>query len=190
VRVHQEDLCQSLAVPPTRKYQNEGGPGIKDIVEALRTHSSARDEDVATFIDAIAFNWLIAGPDAHAKNYSLLIGAGPRVRLAPLYDIASILPYDGFDLHKVKLAMKIGGEYDLRQIGSRQWQKLAQEVRIDSDQLLLRLREMAEQLPDEASAACKQAHQAGLNKHTFDRLTAELIKRAGECRQMFAKMED
>lgn len=34
-RVHQEDLCQALAVPPTRKYQNEGGPGPRDIASAL-----------------------------------------------------------------------------------------------------------------------------------------------------------
>jgi len=59
---------------------------------------------------------LIAGTDAHAKNYSLLL-SGPQVRLAPLYDVASILPYDEFDLRKVKLAMKIGGEYKLSQIG-------------------------------------------------------------------------
>jgi len=53
-------------------------------------------------------NWLIAGTDAHAKNYSVLIAPQGRVRLAPLYDIASVLPYPRFDLHKVKLAMKVG----------------------------------------------------------------------------------
>src|SRR5262249_33665569 len=26
-RVHQEDMCQALALPPTRKYESEGGPG-------------------------------------------------------------------------------------------------------------------------------------------------------------------
>ena len=42
-----------------------------------------------------------------AKNYSLLLGSG-RVRLAPLYDVASILPYDQCDMLRAKLAMKIG----------------------------------------------------------------------------------
>ena len=56
---------------------------------------------------------LIAGTDAHAKNYSLLL-AGNQIRLAPLYDIASILPYDDSDGHKVKLAMKVGDDYKLR----------------------------------------------------------------------------
>jgi serine/threonine-protein kinase HipA len=56
---------------------------VVDVVELLRTHSSERDEDVWTFISAVGFNWLIAGTDAHAKNYSLLITGGQRVRLRP-----------------------------------------------------------------------------------------------------------
>ena len=60
---------------PTKKYQNEGGPGPASIVDLLRTYSTDREEDVATFIAALGFNWLIAGTDAHAKNYSLLLSA-------------------------------------------------------------------------------------------------------------------
>jgi len=74
-RIHQEDTCQVLGTMPTKKYQNEGGPGVANIVELLRTYSSDRVTDVDTFTDAIGLNWLIAGTDAHAKNYSLLIGA-------------------------------------------------------------------------------------------------------------------
>src|SRR5208283_4142696 len=47
-RVHQEDICQALSIPPTRKYQNEGGPGIRDIVDLLRENSSMSKEDVTT----------------------------------------------------------------------------------------------------------------------------------------------
>ena len=114
VRVHQEDICQALGTMPTKKYQNEGGPSATNIVELLRNYSTDREDDLDTFVAALGFNWLIAGTDAHAKNFSLLLGAR-RVRLAPLYDVASILPYDEFDMHKVKLAMKIGGEYKLDQ---------------------------------------------------------------------------
>jgi serine/threonine-protein kinase HipA len=97
-RVHQEDICQALTILPTQKYQNEGGPGIDDIVQLLRTHSGEPREDVDTFIDSVAFNWLIVGTDAHAKNYALLIGAQGRARLAPLYDVASILPHTQIDI--------------------------------------------------------------------------------------------
>lgn len=93
IRVHQEDTCQALGIMPTKKYQNEGGPSATNIIDLLRTYSTDRDTDLDTFVTALGFNWLIAGTDAHAKNYSLLL-SGPDVRLAPLYDIASILPYE------------------------------------------------------------------------------------------------
>jgi serine/threonine-protein kinase HipA len=121
-----------------------------------------------------------AGTDAHAKNFSLLL-SGHRVRLAPLYDIASILPYDGFDMRKVKFAMKIGGEYNLSQVGLRQWQRFAREVRVDPDELIARLAAMARQLPDKVNAACVRAHEQGLDGPIIERLAAKLIERAGEC---------
>jgi serine/threonine-protein kinase HipA len=188
-RVHQEDMCQALGVMPTRKYQNEGGPGIKEIVELLRIQSSARDEDVRTFVYAIGFNWLVAGTDAHAKNYALLIGGEPRVRLAPLYDVASILPYREFDVQKVRLAMKVGGEYRLRDIGLRAWQKLAREIRFDDDELIAALRRMAGQLPDQIRTASAQAHEEGLDKPIIDRLAAALTERALACRKALDKSE-
>ncbi len=183
VRVHQEDMCQSLGCMPTHKYQREGGPGASEIAALLRTQSSDRAADVKTFVDALALNWLIAGTDAHAKNYSLLIAGGPRVRLAPLYDVASILPYDGFDLRKVKLSMKIGGEYELHAIGRRQWLKLAQDLRLDGDELVHRLAEMAGQLPDEAARLREQVREEGLQHALIDRLTERLIQRAVACRR-------
>jgi serine/threonine-protein kinase HipA len=181
LRVHQEDMCQALGIMPTIKYQNEKGPSAADIVALLRTHSSERETDVDTFVSAIGFNWLIAGTDAHAKNYSLLIGSGPRIRLAPLYDLASILPYDEFDMHKVKLAMKVGGEYLLRQIGVRQWQKFAKEMRVDSDRLIAGLGAMAANLPDAINDARKHAHEDGLDRAVIDRLVARMNERITEC---------
>lgn len=185
IRVHQEDACQALAVQPTRKYQNEGGPGVVEIVELLRTHSSDREVDVDTFIKAVAFNWLIAGTDAHAKNYSLLIADGPRVRLAPLYDIASILPYDEFDLRKVKMAMKIGGEYRLDDIGKRQWDRCARDLKIDQDELAHNLREIADKLPDLTDGEKRRARKDGLAHGIIDRLAQRLTERAKKCRALF-----
>jgi serine/threonine-protein kinase HipA len=183
VRVHQEDMCQAFGIMPTKKYQNEGGPSAFNIAELLRTYSTDRQEDLDTFIAALAFNWLIAGTDAHAKNFSLLISSR-RVRLAPLYDVASILPYDEFDMHKVKLAMKIGGEYKLSQIGLHQWQKLAREIRMPTEELVELLLSMARQLPDEVNAARVHAREEGLKEPIIERLATGLVKRAGECQRM------
>jgi len=186
IRVHQEDICQARGIMPTKKYQNEGGPSAADIIELLRTSSTDREADVNTFVDALGFNWLIAGTDAHAKNYSLLLGGGPHVRLAPLYDVASILPYDEFDEQKLKLAMKVGGEYKLGRIGLRHWQKFARETRLNGDELIARLASMAGQLPDEAADARTRAQAEGLDKAIIDRLAKRLIERAAECERVLA----
>lgn len=124
--------------------------------------------------------WLIAGIDAHAKKHSLLLG-GRRIRLAPLNDVASILPYDGFDLSKIKLVMKIGGEYKLSLIGRHQWQKFAREVRVDADELVARLAAMATRLPDEVNAAHLSANKQGLNAPIIEKLANQLTERAGAC---------
>ena len=186
IRVHQEDICQALGIMPTKKYQNEGGPGADDIVEHLRASSTDGAADVKTFVDAIGFNWLIGGTDAHAKNYSLLVGGGPHVRLAPLYDVASMLPYDEFDLQKPKLAMKIGGEYKLGLISLRQWQRFARETHVNADELIARLEAMAKQLPDEADDARQRAQAEGLDEAIIDRLATRLIERAGHCERLLA----
>jgi serine/threonine-protein kinase HipA len=186
VRVHQEDMCQAFGVPPSRKYENEGGPGVSRIVDFLRENSGSSIEDVQTFIDAVAYNWLIGGTDAHAKNYSVLIGAGGRNRLAPLYDLASILPYGEFDPLKLKLAMKLGGKYRLRDISARSWEKLAGELRLDKEEVARRVREMAGKLPAEAQAIRKTLEESGMKHPVLGRLTERLSAHAGKCERSFA----
>ena len=178
-RVHQEDVCQALSIPPTRKYQSEGGPGIRDIVELLRTYSTRPHEDVSAFLDSIAFNWLMAGTDAHGKNYALLIGSGGKVRLAPLYDLASILPYPDIDIDKVKLSMKLGGEYRLRNIGVRHWRKLGEELHIDPGEIIRRLSDFTQQLGEQVSNVRRRMAGEGLAhpiiRHLVDKLTARFL---------------
>ncbi len=184
VRVHQEDICQARGILPTKKYQSEGGPTSADVIELLRTYSTDSADDIDTFVDALGFNWLIAGTDAHAKNYSLLLASGPTVRLAPLYDIASILPYDDVDLQKMKLAMKIGGEYKVSQIGLREWQKFAREARFDADKVIVGMISLAEQLPDNVTAVCATAQAEGLDNAIIKRMAAQLIARAKDCQRI------
>jgi serine/threonine-protein kinase HipA len=182
VRVHQEDLCQALALAPTRKYEAEGGPGIKRIVQLLRANSVEPLEDANTFIDAIGFNWLIAGTDGHAKNYSVLIGSESSIRLAPIYDIASALPYPAkFNPYKTRLAMKVGGEYRIRNIGKNEWRKLAADVGIDRDKLLNRLVEFAKRLPDISVDAGRQLANEGLKHPILPQLVDSIAGRAQGC---------
>jgi serine/threonine-protein kinase HipA len=186
VRIHQEDMCQAFGVPPARKYENEGGPSVSRIVGFLQENSGAPREDVQTFIDAVAYNWLVGGTDAHAKNYSILIGAGGRVRLAPLYDLASILPYDEFDPLKLKLAMKLGGKYRIRDISARSWEKLSGELRLDKKEVARRACEMASKLPVEAEAIRKTLEESGMKHPVLNRLTERLGAHAEKCERSFA----
>lgn len=108
----------------------------------------------AALCRAVAFNWLILGTDAHAKNYSLLL-SGQQVRFAPLYDIASTLPY-GDHPRKLRLAQGIAGEYRPVYIDARRWDRLAQAVRIDAEKLRHLISEMIDQIPDALSDAIRE----------------------------------
>ena len=180
LRIHQEDLCQALGVYPSRKYQHDGGPGPKAIVDLIRDHSSAPNDDVVTFVDALAFNWLIAGTDAHAKNYGVLIAPG-RVRLAPLYDIASVLPYPRFDVNRAKLAMKIAERYRMSEIRRGDWLKAAGQLQLDSGTLLERITHMAEAIREVAPEVGAEMKHAGITEPIVDRLVTRLVGRAQLC---------
>jgi serine/threonine-protein kinase HipA len=173
-RIHQEDICQALGLMPGRKYEQDGGPSIADIVSLIRRVSSNPNTDVERFLDANAFNWLIGGTDAHAKNYSLLIGAGDEVRLSPLYDLSSQLPYK--ELIEQRLAMKIGDHYDIPLIGFTEWQSLASACAVNPEILMNRLRHLADRLPEVISAARDQALTDGLNHRVITDLATLLIQ--------------
>jgi serine/threonine-protein kinase HipA len=146
-RIHQEDFCQALGVPPDQKYQADGGPSLEDLVSLLReVEVRPADDDINTLVRAAAFNWLILGTDAHAKNYSLLL-SGRQVRLAPLYDLASAAPY-GEHPKKLRMSQKIGRDYRPTEISSLHWERLAETARIDSDRLLQDIASMATHLPE------------------------------------------
>ncbi|MGN9913369.1 HipA domain-containing protein [Phytohabitans sp. LJ34] len=170
-RLHQEDLCQALGIPPVIKYQSEGGPGPEQILGLLRSDSCRR-----RFVDALAFNWIIAGTDAHAKNYSLLL-SGSEVRLAPLYDLASALPYDEMHAPKLRMAMRIGGEYRIAAIRARHWRRLAEGGGLDPDATVTRIDDLAARIPDAFKAA---AHSAP--GELAERLCQRVTTHADRCR--------
>ena len=195
-RVHQEDFCQALRVHPSLKYQNDGGPGPKQIIDLLRANASgiqrfsernaptAYDEDISTFLDALILNWLIGGTDAHAKNYSILIGGGGLVRLAPLYDVASIFAYPNVDPEKAKFAMKIGDQYRIRDVGISHWRKLATDVRVVEDVLINRAYAMAAELPDRLADEVRKLRADGLSHTVIDTLADVLPRRAARVASM------
>lgn len=110
LRLPQEDTCQALSVPPTRKYQSDGGPGMRDIIQLLKG-SDTPEDDIATFMRACILFWMLGATDGHAKNFSITLGPGGRFRLTPLYDVLTAQPsLDAGQIQqkKFKLAMSAG----------------------------------------------------------------------------------
>ncbi|HEY6876657.1 MAG TPA: type II toxin-antitoxin system HipA family toxin [Polyangiales bacterium] len=187
VRLHQEDLCQALSVAPAYKYQNEGGPTPATIVKLLRDHSRQPREDILTFVDALAFNWMIGGTDAHAKNYSLLHGRGPSLRLAPLYDLASALPDKDLDQRRPKMAMKIGKTYSLREVSGSNFQALAKDLALHPDEVVERVFRLANAVHAEVGGVRDRARQQGLKSTFLDHLTKLIFARAEACLQTLGR---
>jgi serine/threonine-protein kinase HipA len=184
VRVHQEDVCQSLGLPPTAKYQSDGGPSPEKIVELIRRAVGpppVAEYEVGRFVDALALNWLIAGTDAHAKNYSLLVTAR-QIRLAPLYDVASSLPYDDMYRPRLRLAMRIGEEYRVASITGRHWTQFAERNGLDAARTLARVDELARRLPAAFWTATRADDVVRLGSALPDRLASRVEEHAARCR--------
>src|SRR3546814_661020 len=110
IRLPQEDFCQALSVPPTRKYQSDGGPNLVQILDLLKG-SDTPAEDQATVFKAQILFWLIGATDGHAKNFSIFLGPGGTYRLTPLYDVLTAQPSldaGQIERNQFRLAMSIG----------------------------------------------------------------------------------
>lgn len=132
VRLPQEDFCQALGVNPLRKYESDGGPGIKELAAVLHSSRKAR-ADLKTLLQSQVLFWLMAATDGHAKNFSIRLLAGGAFELAPLYDVLSAWPIIGdgknkLSWHRAKLAMAVSGKnrhYELANIMRRHFNATA-----------------------------------------------------------------
>ncbi len=90
-RVHQEDLCQAMGLPPDKKYEQGGGPNLARAARLLQ--DVADPGSPAALLRAVTLNVALGNCDAHGKNFSLLHSESGAVRLAPLYDLLSTRLY-------------------------------------------------------------------------------------------------
>jgi serine/threonine-protein kinase HipA len=134
IRLPQEDCCQALSVPPTQKYQSEGGPGVADIVDLLRGSDEPQEDQLAFFKSQIVF-WLIGATDGHAKNFSLFLRPAGRFRLTLFYDVLTAQP--SLDARQIrrngfKLAMSVGdsGHYRIHEVTGRHFVETARRARL------------------------------------------------------------
>ena len=143
-RLPQEDFCQAIGLPPTLKYESDGGPGLRDILRVLDTSSHAA-ADKRAFVKAQLLFWLLAATDGHAKNFSLFHERGGTYRLTPLYDVLSVWPVVGpkanqVPWQKASLAMAVratNAHWKLKDIRPRHWSAVAKRAGLgDADALI------------------------------------------------------
>ena len=125
LRLHQEDFAQANGLPPGRKYERGTLPGL-DLKTLLETGRHVSASDALALLDQVIFNILVANTDAHAKNYSLILPVGAAPRLAPLYDVSTVLSWS----HVVKTyAQSIDGKKrNPDMIAGRHWEAIAREI--------------------------------------------------------------
>ena len=157
-RIHQEDFCQALGTRPEAKYQSEGGPGLPQCFDLVRTLSAAPVVDIGRLLDAMLFNAVIGNNDAHAKNFAWLLRGTDRIRLAPLYDLVCTVAYPELTS---RMAMRIGRARQSDRVGRTDLERFAKDARLNAtlvhrralelvDIILDRLRDA--ELPHAASA--------------------------------------
>ncbi len=170
-RLHQEDFCQALGLPPESKYENEGGPSLEAMFEVLSRGSVSPLPDKRELLKWVIFNFMIGNADAHAKNVSLLYGRyddfqGPR--LAPFYDLVCTEVYDNLSR---KQAQKIGGEYRQRQIGGRHWDRFAASLDVNPKYLRSVAVELCSRAEDIVVPLARTIGESGSGKATLERVT-------------------
>jgi serine/threonine-protein kinase HipA len=183
-RLHQEDFCQALGIPPESKYENEGGPSLARMFEALARGSQTPLPDKRELLKWVLFNFIIGNADAHAKNVSFLYGKpgeenGPR--LAPFYDLVCTEVYD--QLSK-KQAQKIGGEYRSKYIASRHWDRLAASIEVNSKYLRALGLEMCKKVEENAPALSEEIGKTIPGSKILDQIAQVIEKRTSRLRDV------
>lgn len=175
LRIPQEDFCQALSVPPTRKYQSEGGPGLVQILDLLKGSDNPA-ADRQTVFKAQMFFWLIGATDGHAKNFSIFLSPGGSYRLTPLYDVLTAQPsLDAGQVQRkqMKLSMSVGTNrhYRIGEIQRRHFVQTAIAAGLPKSAIAAVLEEVAER-----ALKALQTVEAGLPKDFPAALHASVSK--------------
>jgi serine/threonine-protein kinase HipA len=176
-RIHQEDFCQALGVPPETKYASEGGPTFKDCFALLRRVAARPAVDVLKLLDAVIFNVIAGNADAHGKNFSILYDAeGPR--LAPLYDLLATVAYP--DLSP-KFAMKIGKRATLAELDAKGWAAFAADAGIGLPLIRRRVAEISNGVLDKATVVAAELSRPELDRTAIEQFADMIRDRAERC---------
>lgn len=184
-RLHQEDFCQALGLPPSAKYQHSQAPGPKGSFAVMmdRLRAAGGGGDVLRLWDAMVFNVLACNTDAHMKNYSLMIGPD-AVALAPLYDVLCAQVWDGITEN---LALDVADKRRGNQIAGRHWQREAERCGLAPRAAVERVRSLAGTVMEQLDAARQAVCAMPAGDHPLmDEVQAAILSR---CRTVLGSLE-
>ena len=81
VRLHQEDFCQALGLPPSEKYAQLEPSTLEALGAFIRDRLSRPLDALSQIIRLVCFNYAVGNCDNHLKNISLLYGKKRRIRI-------------------------------------------------------------------------------------------------------------
>ena len=174
-RLHQEDFCQALGVPPAQKYASEGGPTFAQCFDLVRRVCTRPAREVLKLLDAAILQMLLGNADAHGKNYSLLARPDGSIEVAPLYDLLSTIAYP--DLSPT-LAMKIAGRGSLRQLRRGDWGRFAASAGLSARFVRRRVRELCGYAQEEVAATVAELVSPGLREEALAGCAGRVSERA------------
>jgi serine/threonine-protein kinase HipA len=125
-RIHQEDFCQAMGFPSSRKYQQEGGPSLRDCFRLVREWSTTPVLDIKRMLDAVIFAVVTGNADAHGKNYSFIYAGGTR-RMAPLYDQVCTMAWPELS---TTLSMKVGSASTLAEVSPEHFRQFCAQTNL------------------------------------------------------------
>jgi serine/threonine-protein kinase HipA len=172
-RVHKEDICQALGLPPpgeSRPGSEAPSPGLGEVSELLR--ASAGEEDVARLLAVALFAYVIGNGDAHGAGFGLLHDSG-GTRLAPLLDLRSTVVYD-LPIH---VGMVIAEDFDqpvhLLELGC-----VCEECGFDFDRMRGIAGNLAARVRDALGPLAERARAEGWHAPVIDDIVGLAAERA------------
>jgi len=173
-RLHQEDFCQALSIPPELKYEDEGGPGTERCIDLISAASHSPALDRLNFIRMLIFHYLVGNADAHGKNYALLY-KNKTPELAPLYDVVCTAVYP--KLAK-QLAMRIGGRNIADTIHLKHWHGLAANTRGAQRLLESDMAKLSSKILQQADALLTEFDDLGIRHEILLRIRSVIETRS------------
>lgn len=186
IRHPTEDMCQAHGTSGDLKYESDGGPGIRQIMQLLSS-STKPNQYRRQFMYSVFLFWLLGAIDGHAKNFSILLKSGGRFTLSPLYDVISAYPLaqsHQLDKQKMKMAMALHGKnthYHWHSILPRHWFSESKKANFPNEEMQAIMDEATQKVDTVINKTYKSLPDK-FPKHIASPIFEMMMKTIAKCR--------